>query len=54
MSENNPSPETGAGEALLAQIDGPADLTGLSDAELTQVAQEVRELIIDTIGEIGG
>ncbi|HKF79578.1 MAG TPA: 1-deoxy-D-xylulose-5-phosphate synthase [Thermoleophilaceae bacterium] len=39
---------------LIDRIDGPADLSGLSDAELQQVAQEVRELIIDTIGEIGG
>jgi 1-deoxy-D-xylulose-5-phosphate synthase len=40
--------------ALLGGIDGPADLKGLSEDELTQVAQEVRELIIETIGEIGG
>jgi 1-deoxy-D-xylulose-5-phosphate synthase len=39
---------------LLDKIDGPADLKGFSDEELEQVAQEVRELIIDTIGEIGG
>jgi 1-deoxy-D-xylulose-5-phosphate synthase len=39
---------------LLDKIDGPADLKGLSDEQLQQVAQEVRELIIDTIGEIGG
>jgi 1-deoxy-D-xylulose-5-phosphate synthase len=39
---------------LLDNIDTPADLKGLSDEQLTQVAQEVRELIIDTIGEIGG
>ena len=39
---------------LLDQIDGPADLKGLDDDQLPQVAQEVRELIIDTIGEIGG
>ncbi len=39
---------------LLDSIDGPGDLTGLDDAQLQQVAQEVRELIIDTIGEIGG
>jgi 1-deoxy-D-xylulose-5-phosphate synthase len=38
----------------LHEIDGPADLKGLDDAELQQVAQEVRELIIETIGEIGG
>ncbi len=39
---------------LLETIDKPKDLHGLSEAELAQVAQEVRELIIDTIGEIGG
>src|SRR5438477_4941613 len=39
---------------LLEKIDGPADLKSLSDSELQQVAQEVRELIIDTIGEVGG
>ena len=39
---------------LLEKIDKPKDLHGLSEAELAQVAQEVRELIIDTIGEIGG
>ncbi|MEA2347127.1 MAG: 1-deoxy-D-xylulose-5-phosphate synthase, partial [Thermoleophilaceae bacterium] len=39
---------------LLDSIDGPADLKKLNDAQLQQVAQEVRELIIDTIGEIGG
>src|SRR5947208_15732546 len=38
----------------LDKINGPADLHGLSDDELQAVAQEVRELIIDTIGEIGG
>ena len=42
------------GERLLDRIDGPADLRGLDDAQLQQVAQETRELIIDTIGEIGG
>jgi 1-deoxy-D-xylulose-5-phosphate synthase len=39
---------------LLDQIDKPQDLHGLSNDELQRVAQEVRELIIDTIGEIGG
>ena len=39
---------------LLDRIDGPSDLHGLSDDELQQVAQEVRELLIDTVGEIGG
>ena len=39
---------------LLDTIDGPADLHGLTDEQLQQVAQEVREHIIDTVGEIGG
>ena len=39
---------------LLDNIDGPEDLKGLSDDQLVQVAQEVRALIIETIGEIGG
>jgi 1-deoxy-D-xylulose-5-phosphate synthase len=39
---------------LLDGINGPEDLKGLDDRELQAVAQEVRELIIDVIGEIGG
>ena len=39
---------------LLSGIEGPADLHALSDEELVGVAQEVREHIIDTVGEIGG
>jgi 1-deoxy-D-xylulose-5-phosphate synthase len=41
-------------EPLLARIEGPEDLHGLDDAQLQQVAQEMRTYIIDTIGEIGG
>jgi 1-deoxy-D-xylulose-5-phosphate synthase len=41
-------------EPLLPGIDGPADLHGLDDDQLQQVAQEMRTYIIDTIGEIGG
>ena len=41
-------------EPLLGAIDGPADLHDLDDEQLQGVAQEVREQIIDTIGEIGG
>jgi 1-deoxy-D-xylulose-5-phosphate synthase len=45
----------GATEAsILARIDGPGDLHSLSEEELAQLAQEVRECIIDTVGEIGG
>jgi 1-deoxy-D-xylulose-5-phosphate synthase len=39
---------------LLDQIDGPEDLRELSDSQLQELAQEVREHIIDTVGEIGG
>jgi 1-deoxy-D-xylulose-5-phosphate synthase len=39
---------------ILDRIDRPQDLHGLADDELDQVAQEVREHIIDTVGEIGG
>ena len=39
---------------LLDTIGTPQDLHHLSDAELQHVAREVRELVIDTIGEIGG
>src|ERR1700741_5092386 len=39
---------------LLKTIDQPRDLHGLTDEQLQQVAQELREHIIDTVGEIGG
>ncbi len=39
---------------MLDAIDSPADLHELDDAQLQQVAQEMRTYIIDTIGEIGG
>jgi 1-deoxy-D-xylulose-5-phosphate synthase len=39
---------------ILDRIDRPQDLHPLSEDELQQVAQEVRELLIDTVGEIGG
>jgi 1-deoxy-D-xylulose-5-phosphate synthase len=39
---------------ILDRIDRPQDLHGLTEEELQQVAQEVRELLIDTVGEIGG
>src|SRR5438874_8178139 len=39
---------------LLERVDGPEDLKALSDEELQALAQEVRERIIDVIGEIGG
>src|SRR4051812_19723331 len=39
---------------LLDGIDGPQDLKELDDDQLQELAQEVREYIIDTVGEIGG
>ena len=39
---------------IIDRINGPKDLKALSEEELTQLAQEVREHIIDTVGEIGG
>jgi 1-deoxy-D-xylulose-5-phosphate synthase len=39
---------------LLDRVEGPRDLHPLSDQELAQLAQEVRNYIIDTVGEIGG
>jgi 1-deoxy-D-xylulose-5-phosphate synthase len=57
MSEKKPPPDNAedtSAEPLLDGIDGPADLNGLDDAQLQQVAQEMRTYIIDTIGEIGG
>ncbi|HET8978644.1 MAG TPA: 1-deoxy-D-xylulose-5-phosphate synthase [Solirubrobacteraceae bacterium] len=39
---------------LLKRINQPQDLHGLTEEELQQVAQEVREHIINTVGEIGG
>jgi 1-deoxy-D-xylulose-5-phosphate synthase len=39
---------------ILDSIAGPQDLHGLSEDELAQVAQEIRDLLIHTVGEIGG
>ncbi len=55
MSKKNKRDESQEAEQnLLESIDSPADLHGLDDAQLQQVAQEMRTYIIDTIGEIGG
>jgi 1-deoxy-D-xylulose-5-phosphate synthase len=56
MSEKPPAQgdEDEKQEPLLSRIDGPRDLHELDDAQLQQVAQEMRTYIIDTIGEIGG
>jgi 1-deoxy-D-xylulose-5-phosphate synthase len=56
MTDNGQEPpHQGSGaEDLLDGIAGPTDLHDLDDAQLQQVAQEMRTYIIDTIGEIGG
>jgi 1-deoxy-D-xylulose-5-phosphate synthase len=54
MSDTDDKTTSQEGPRLLDQISGPGDLSERSDEELAQIAQEVRELIIDTIGEIGG
>jgi len=56
MSENGNDNEHGGGPegTILDRVERPADLHHLDEAELQQVAQEMREYIIDTIGEIGG
>jgi 1-deoxy-D-xylulose-5-phosphate synthase len=41
-------------DRILPRIDGPEDLKTLSEEQLQELAQEVREHIIDTVGEIGG
>jgi 1-deoxy-D-xylulose-5-phosphate synthase len=41
-------------DPILPRIESPQDLHRLSEEELARLAQEVREHIIDTVGEIGG
>jgi 1-deoxy-D-xylulose-5-phosphate synthase len=53
MTETKHTPDEEP-RSLLGGIDCPADLHGLSDEQLQQVAGEMRAYIIDTIGEIGG
>jgi 1-deoxy-D-xylulose-5-phosphate synthase len=40
--------------SILTELHGPADLRGLSEAQLTQLAREIRETIISTVAETGG
>lgn len=39
---------------LLEGINGPRDLDGLSTAQLTQLAQEIREFLIENVSRTGG
>jgi 1-deoxy-D-xylulose-5-phosphate synthase len=40
--------------AILERITGPQDLHGLTERELATVADEVRELILECVSEVGG
>jgi 1-deoxy-D-xylulose-5-phosphate synthase len=39
---------------ILSGLHGPADLRGLDDAQLEQLAEEIREVIISTVATTGG
>ncbi len=39
---------------ILSGLQGPADLRGLDDAQLAQLADEIRETIISTVAKTGG
>ena len=53
-SRSPTSSPTAPHDRLLDRIDRPQDLHGLSEDELARVAQEVRELLIDTVGRSAG
>jgi 1-deoxy-D-xylulose-5-phosphate synthase len=40
--------------SILSELHGPSDLRGLSEAQLTRLAREIRETIISTVAETGG
>jgi 1-deoxy-D-xylulose-5-phosphate synthase len=41
-------------DSILARLNGPADLRGLSEAQLEALAGEIRETIITTVAKTGG
>ena len=52
--DDNPERPDIPNARLLDSIRSPGDLSDRSDEELAQIAQEVRAMIIEVIGEIGG
>jgi 1-deoxy-D-xylulose-5-phosphate synthase len=40
--------------SLLASLEGPADLRGLTEGQLVQLAAEIRQVIIETVARTGG
>lgn len=41
-------------ERILETISSPCDLSGLTEGELTQLAEEIRELLVSTVAATGG
>lgn len=41
-------------QPILSNIDSPTDLRKLTESDLTPLAQEVRDVIIDTVSKVGG
>jgi 1-deoxy-D-xylulose-5-phosphate synthase len=54
MAKGKQKGQKRASGRLLDRVDGPPDLKSLSEDQLQALAQEVREYIIETVGEIGG
>ncbi|MGB0890152.1 MAG: 1-deoxy-D-xylulose-5-phosphate synthase N-terminal domain-containing protein, partial [Solirubrobacterales bacterium] len=54
MAKSKSNENSSSSSPLLRGVSGPDDLSGLDDQQLQQIAQEVREELIDTVGEIGG
>src|SRR6476646_5498043 len=54
MAKRKKKGQKRASERILDRVDGPPDLKSLSEDELQTLAQEVRDYIIETVGEIGG
>ena len=40
--------------SILTDLQGPADLRGLSEAQLAKLAAEIRATIVDTVARTGG
>ncbi|PWW53069.1 1-deoxy-D-xylulose-5-phosphate synthase [Actinokineospora spheciospongiae] len=57
LGRGGPVPETAAPafpDALLDRVRGPADLRGLTAAELRGLAAEIRELLVEVVTRVGG
>jgi 1-deoxy-D-xylulose-5-phosphate synthase len=43
-----------SGQPILSTIDSPTDLRKLPESDLVPLAQEIRDVIIDTVSKVGG